>query len=323
VGETLQELLEKTTTTTADIAGTKLNEEQSEEFIKGVFQAVPMLQEARSFTMKADQYRVPKIGIGQRKIRAADENVAPTVLAKADYGSVPLTSHRIILPWELTRDVLEDIVGKEEHENVLFQQMAEALGVDLDDLYWNGDTTLEDDPLASGYVEGNEALTILNGWLQQLDTGSHILDGSAINSGAISKTHFKSALNLVPNKFITAANAVKAYRWIMNPRQVTNWRDYLADRNTGLGDAALLGSDSALAPFGYRILEDPAMPVGTIVLGIPKNFIIGLHRDITFDKTSEGKDLVSRGARYYQFTLRVDCAIEEKDACVKIEGLDA
>ncbi len=127
--------------------------------------------------------------------------------------------------------------------------------------------------------------------------------------GIVAYTH-----NIVPND---GTNPVS------NDTGTQHWRDYLADRNTGLGDAALLGSDSALAPFGYRILEDPAMPVGTIVLGIPKNFIIGLHRDITFDKTSEGKDLVSRGARYYQFTLRVDCAIEEKDACVKIEGLDA
>ncbi len=163
-------------------------------------------------------------------------------------------------------------------------------------------------------------LTATDGWLRKANQAGRTLDGSTVNGGSISKEHFAEALKLLPSKYLTGGTSAR-FRWIMHPRQRVNWLTYLASRNTGAGDSALLGPSGAGQPYGWPILEDAALPTGTIVFTDPQNLIIGMSQDILIKRDTSSKEVISRGVRYYQVDLAVDVQVEEPDAIVKIINL--
>jgi len=392
-------MLEKAVITTGELASTALlSPTQAKKFIQQVFDATPTLTIARRITMPATKYNIDKIGIGRRIARKATQNTAPgftvPVVTTGAQVQVQLDAQEIILPWEVSLQSLEDTLEGANFEDTLMNMMTSQLGVDLEDLYWNGDTTnyaavtldlvgnidavvtsisfdglsvasglpsaslgygyivigteriaytgitwatttsgtftgctrgaddttaaLHNDPSAITFV-GDALLPTLNGWIVQLATGSNLVDGSLINDGNISKEHFSAIIRAMEPKYLSGAAAAK-FRFIMHPITKVKYLDYLAARMTGVGDAVLTGL-SDVKPYGWPIVETTAMPQSTIVFTDPNNLIIGIHRDIRISKTSEGKDLVSRRARYYQIDARIDCKIEEKLAAVKCTGL--
>jgi hypothetical protein len=163
-------------------------------------------------------------------------------------------------------------------------------------------------------------LTATNGWLQKANVSGRTVDGSAINAGALAKEHFKAALDAMPAKYLSSPLASE-FRWVMHPRQRVAWLSYLTSRNTGAGDAALIGVQGGGAPFGWPILEDGTLPKDTIVFTVPKNLILGMSLDVTVRRDASSKDVLSRNVRYYQIDLAADVQVEQADCVVKVTGL--
>ncbi|HEY3281567.1 MAG TPA: recombinase family protein [Armatimonadota bacterium] len=165
-------------------------------------------------------------------------------------------------------------------------------------------------------------LTATDGWLKKASASGRTVDGFTINSGILCKEHFQQALAAMPNQYLSSPSASR-FRWILHPRQRVNWLNYLASRATAAGDAALLGPSGVGLPYGWPILEDPTLPVGTVVFTDPKNLVLGVALGISIKRDASSRDVISRGVRYYQIDLAADVQIEQSNAVVKVTGLAA
>jgi len=171
---------------TGDITYGFLSPEQAKRFIRQMFDVARTTQICRTVAMSGDRRNIDKIGIGSRIARIVDENEdVSDYTKKPSFGRVELDTVKVALPWELSEETLEDTIENRNFEETIAAMMTTQFGLDLEDLYWNGDTSLVGDPEESGYVEGNELLYGLDGWLKQLDSGSHIVDleGAALDKG--------------------------------------------------------------------------------------------------------------------------------------------
>lgn len=373
------EAITKAVSTTTISTGV-LNPEQANAFVQQVFDATPMLTAARRVLMGARKMNVDKLGVGSRLLRKRPEGTGVAGLAGVTTGQVQLDAVILSLPWEITEDAFRFNIEGERFEETVISMMTRQVGVDLNDVAWNGNTTT---PTAvastanitaaatsisvastSGYpdtgviiaeneriyygsksagafgslVRGYDGTTAaahasgtslslatdwltqaLNGWLRQAATTAHTVDGSGIGGGAMDKGQFKAAIAAMPTKYLATA-AADRLRWIMHPRTAFAFFDSLTDHVATSGDLILLGT-SGKAPYGYPILEDPAVPTGTIVFTDPSNLIIGLAADIRVSRDAGSKDVISRGVRYYQIDLAADVKIEEPDAVVVATGI--
>jgi hypothetical protein len=367
---------------TTGIATGVLNPEQARAFVQQVFESTPMLSAARRVPMGARKMNVDKIGVGSRILRGRSEGTAVVGGAGVSASQIQLDAAGLSLPWEITEDSLRYNIEGERFEETVISLMTRQVGVDLNDLAWNGDTApptattlgaaltssatsmtvgsatpypsagvlaIENERIAytgktgttfTGLTRGYDGtvaaahasstavalvsdwlLSVLDGWLKQSTAAAHVVDGSSINSGAIEKGHFKAVLDAMPTRYLATASADRL-RWIMHPRTAFAFFDGLTERAVSSGDAVLLGA-TGRAPYGYPILEDPAMPVGNFVLTDPRNLLIGLALDIRVSRDASSKDVLSRGVRYYQIDLAADAKVEEPDAMVVCTGLEA
>lgn len=365
---------------TSAISTGVLNPDQAQAFVQQVFQATPMLTAARRVLMGAQKMNVDKIGVGSRLLRKRPEGTTVAGMATLATSQVQLDAVNFSLPWEITEDAIRYNLEGERFEETVISLMTRQVGVDLNDLAWNGNTVtpatttlaaalsasatsisvastaaypesgvLEIDSeriyyasrltgaftsLTRGFdgtVAANHSnsaplgmapdwlTSALNGWLKQASTMAHILDASMVSGGTMDKGQFKAAISAMPTKYLTTASA-NGLRWIMHPRTAFAFYDSLIDHVASSGDVILLGAGGK-APYGYPILEDPAVPMGTVVFTDPRNLIIGLATDVRVSRDVSSKDVISRGVRYYQIDLAADVKIEEADAMVVTTGI--
>lgn len=158
-----------------------------------------------------------------------------------------------------------------------------------------------------------------DGWLKQMyDGAANYIDLSAINGGEIAKGHFFQLFRAIPRKYTRGANKARL-RWLMSSMQYSKWLEYLTDRNTGAGDAALLGRD--FSPLGIKPVEVPSLPDDTMGLTYPKNLIVGFWRQIKVRMTAVDKESIFADKRFYNSTVRWDFRIEELEAVSYGDGL--
>jgi len=302
---------------TGDITYGLLNPEQARRFIRQMFDVARTTQICRTVIMSGDKRQLDKIGIGSRIARAVGENEDVTdYTKKPSFGQIELDSVKIALPWELSEETLEDTIERGDFEDTVAAVMTTQFGLDLEDLYWNGDTSLVSDPEESGYVEGNELLCGLDGWLKQLDAGSHIVDAE---DGALGKDDLFGALRALPAKY-RRGPAKARLRWFVSSFQLEQYKEYLTERATSAGDYILINGDLTKI-LGVPVEEVAALPDDVMVLTDPKNLVVGVHRRLRIRKTTEGKEAVMSDRRYYCAYARAACAVEEKDAAVKIVNI--
>ena len=136
-----------------------------------------------------------------------------------------------------------------------------------------------------------EKLYAINeGWLPQITVanGCHIIDAD----GATPTFElFAKAFNNVPNKYLRFAK--RNYRWMTSTHVISDYRNYLSSRQTGLGDAIINGR-IALSPQGvpfagangeegFAVFPETLGTTedqGVILLMDPKALVWFVHRDM-------------------------------------------
>lgn len=283
-----------------------LNPEQVKQFYTQIFDATPFSALVRKEKKSAKTGELDKMFLGTRLLRAKTEGpegddgyrVAPT------FGRLQYSCVRMKLPWEVSEEVFHDNIEGEALEDKLMGMMTTQLGLDLEDLHFNGDGTTGD------------FLSLNTGWWSQAVTGGHVVDASLINGGVISKDHFFAAKMAMPAKYQTSGRM----KWVMNATTQDAWVRAVSDRATGAGDAALLGA-AAQNPLGIGIVNVPSLADGKIMLVDPNNLIVVNTWDVRIRKAAEGKSAVMNDMRFYTIFLDDDCVIEELDAVVVIDGM--
>lgn len=299
---------------TSSLTNGLLNPEQSKEFFRMAFDATPFSQLHRKEMRKAKQGELDKIAIGGRLLRKKVENTDDGYRAGVNTSKVDYSTQAVRLPWEITEETLRENIEGQGFEGTVMTLMATQVGIDLEDLHFNGDTA-STDPF----------LSINDGWVKQIlnSNASHLVDHATLMQpdGTTPLGFGKKAIfalsQALPNKYKNSN-----LRWIMSPTRREKWMEYLTERPTGAGDAALLGAgDQVNRPLGYGIVTVPSLSDDKIILADPRNFIVVNTYETRIRKTTEGKSAVMEDKRFYVIHFDDDAIVQEMDAVAMLTNI--
>ncbi|MBQ3160559.1 MAG: hypothetical protein IJC04_00370 [Oscillospiraceae bacterium] len=291
---------------TAMLTSGLLNPEQARKFIQQTFDATNLGGLIRHEMRRAKSGEIDKIGIASRILRKKVENTDDGYRAGVDTTQIEYATTAVRLPWEITEETLRENIEGQQLEAIITNLMTTQLGVDLEDLYLNGDE--ETDSEADDY----DFLKINDGWIKQIKNGGHVYDASA--SDTMSLDLFYKTLALLPNKYNNGK-----LRWLMSPKRAQEWELFLLNKVIGAGGA--VPESLYNAPAKIKAIECPSMSDDTIILTDPKNLIVVNTYDMKVRKTTEGKEAIMQDKRFYVAHLDYDPIIEELDATAIITGL--
>ena len=294
---------------TTDVAGGVLPRDLFEQFYQEVQDTAMMLEDARTEDLPRQKMALPKISVGERQRRGADEGEGDAGNASVDTSQVNMDVEKATVSYDLTREAVDDTV--DNVDEIILDMLARQFAIDTQDLAINGDEA------GSGFVAQND------GWLKILQNDGDINTYDHTDGGGtpqpVSTDLFNQAILALPNKYLRSGRTQP--RFYMNLDQLQNYHNDLAQRNDPLGAAVLMGDDEA-TPFDYDVVGVANWPKDTAVFTHPQNFIYGLYDDVEIrvltdtDKVAEN-DLFAR----YFMRVRDDFAIEAPEAAVVITGI--
>lgn len=299
-----RQIVEKTMITVADLVsdGGYLNPEQADKFLRDVQDAPTLLNDVRFVRMNAPKRVIENVGFGSRILKAAP--ASGTALGSANRsapttGKITLTTEEVIAEIRLPYDVLEDNIERANFEGSVMSMIAERVALDLGELMVLGDD-----------ASGDEYLALFDGALQMATSHTASIAG---DNSAVSKNIFKQAILEMPTKYLRNRSAMKFY---ISPDNETEYRDIVADRQTGYGDSTLTGNSPVMV-FGVDIKPDVHVPDTKLILVDPKNLIFGVQRQIQI----ETDRVITERVIVIVVTLRVAIGVETEDALTVITGI--
>lgn len=299
-------IIRKAAIETGTLTSGLLNPEQSRKFIQQTFEATNLGGLVRHEMRTAKTGEIDKIGIASRILRKKTENTDDGYRASVKTSQIEYATTAIRLPWEITEETLRENIEGQNLETVITNLMTTQLGVDLEDLYLNGDEDAEtSDP-------DHDFLYINDGWIKQISNGGHVYDASSDSS--MSLDLFYKTLAQLPNKYNNGK-----LRWLMSPKRAQEWELFLLNKVVNAGGA--VPESIYTSPARIPAVECPSLDDGTIILTDPKNLIVMNTYSIQIRKTTEGKEAIMRDKRFYAIHLDFDTIIEELDATAIIKGL--
>lgn len=302
-----QDIIRKAATIeTTSLASGLLNPEQAKKFIQQTFEATTLGGLVRHEMRTAKTGEVDKIGIARRIVRKKTENTDDGYRAGVETSQIEYATTAVRLPWEITEETLRENIEGQNFETIVTNLMTTQLGIDLEDLYLNGDEATENtDP-------DYDFLKINDGWIKQISNSGHVYDASSATG--MSLDLFYKTLAQLPNKYNNGK-----LRWLMSPHRAQEWELFLLNQVIGKGGA--VPESIYNSPARIPTVECPALDDGTILLTDPKNLIVVNTYSVKIRKTTEGEKAIMMDKRFYVTHLDYDPIVEELDATAIIKGL--
>lgn len=283
-----------------------LNPEQARKFIQQTFEATNLGPLVRHEMRTAKTGEVDKIGIASRILRKKTENTDDGYRASVKTSQIEYSTTAVRLPWEITEETLRENIEGQALESIITNLMTTQLGIDMEDLYLNGDEDVADsDP-------DHDFLYVNDGWIKQLKNGGHVVDASSESD--MSLDLYYKTLQQIPNKYNNGK-----LRWLMSPFRKQKWELFLLNKvvnNGGVVPESIYNSPASIPSIPCPSLDD-----GTIILTDPKNLIVVNTYGMQIRKTTEGKEAIMQDKRFYVVHLDFDPIVEELDATAIITGL--
>lgn len=284
--------------------GGYLQEEQAQQFIVDIIKQSVLLKMVTVRPMKSHTLLLGKVGLNGRVLRPGTSGTAVPLAdrAKPVTDEVTLGTHLLKGEIRLNDELLEDNIENGTFKQTVMDMMSEQVALDMEELLVNGDTTSADTLLA-----------VLDGMLKKAT--SHVVNAGDV---PIHKGLFKNALKALPSQYNRFRNDQV---FLTSEDAEVDYRDYLADRATVLGDR-FLENDAPTKYAGRSILPVPVFPdnIGTgthctdILLTHPKNAIWGVWRKV---KVETDRD-IQTGEWIMVVTVRAGFEYQEEDAVVKV-----
>jgi hypothetical protein len=306
MGNSNRAIIRKAAIETGSLSSGLLNPEQARKFIQQTFEATNLNGLIRHEMRTAKTGEIDKIGIARRILRKKTENHDDGYRAGVETNQIEYATTAVRLPWEITEETLRENIEGQNLEQIITDLMTTQLGIDLEDLYLNGDEDTEStDP-------DYDFLKINDGWIKQISNGGHVYDASSESS--MSLDLFYKTLKTLPNKYNNGK-----LRWLMSPHRAQEWELFLLNKVVNAGGA--VPESVYNSPARIPAVECPSLDDGTIILTDPKNLVVVNTYSVKIRKTTEGKEAIMMDKRFYVTHLDYDPVIEELDAAAIIKGL--
>ncbi|MCD8206695.1 MAG: hypothetical protein LUD72_02020 [Bacteroidales bacterium] len=309
MGRTTEQIIKDTIETTTLTNGL-LNPEQARRFIRMTFDSTNLRPLIRHEMRTARTGEIDKIGIDRRLLRLKVENTDDGYRAGVNTGVIQYATVPVRLPWEITEETLRENIEGQNFESIVTDLMTTQLGLDMEDLDLNGDTDTDSSD------ENYDFLKINDGWVKQLVNGSHVVDRSGIDDGALSLGVFYDTVRELPNKYNNGN-----LRWIMSPHRYQEWIYTLL--NSAVEHGGIITDNRIENPASIPVVQCSNLDDDKIILTDPKNLIEVSTYNMMIRRTTEGRHAIMEDKRFYVIHLDFDAIIEELDAACIITGLGA
>lgn len=305
-----------------------LNEEQFAQFMRAATINQTILNDASFRRMNSTSQVVSSTKITGRVLQngyktvttkndTTNNNLTP---ADIDFGKAELVATKLKAKTSILDDDKEDNIEREAFEQTLLTMMGEAVGIDLEAVCVFGDTT---------YTAGSPAVadplfSCIDGWLASATTTlkSNGAKGSGTKDFDLADgitSMFDEMLYAMPAAY-RQANLMKDLVFYVPFEVQEAYREFLIDRETGLGDSSLLNADELKykgIPVKYAPVLDAAdgrTVHGNVasILTVPEFLWYGVYKDISV----EPKRIVEEENTEYYYRFRGDATVQFADSVI-------
>ena len=290
-----------------DMAGAKalLNDEQFAQFMRAATINQTILNDAsfrRMNSMNQVVYSTKIVGrvlqSGYKAAGVTQDNLTPATIG---FGKAELKATKLKALTSILDDDKEDNIEREAFEQTLLTMMGEAVGIDLEAVAVYGDTTK------------TGLFGTMDGWLKTSTRHISSFTGTTI----IEK--FDEMIAQMPAAY-RQANLMKDLVFYAPFEVIEEYRNFLIDRETGLGDSSLLNAEELKykgIPVKYAPVLDAAdgrtsCGYTPIILTVPEFLWLGMYKDISI----EPKRIVENEETEYYYRMRCDASLQWNDAVV-------
>ena len=290
-----------------DMAGAKalLNDEQFAQFMRAATINQTILNDASFRRMNSMNQVVSSTKIvgrvlqsGYKAAGVTQDNLTPATIG---FGKAELNATKLKALTSILDDDKEDNIEREAFEQTLLTMMGEAVGIDLEAVAVYGDTTK------------TGLFGTMNGWLKTSTRHISSFTGTTI----IEK--FDEMIAAMPAAY-RQANLMKDLVFYAPFEVIEEYRNFLIDRETGLGDSSLLNAEELKykgIPVKYAPVLDAAdgrtsCGYTPIILTVPEFLWLGMYKDISI----EPKRIVENEETEYYYRMRCDASLQWNDAVV-------
>ena len=314
----------------SDMATAKalLNEEQFAQFMHAATINQTILNDASFRRMNSTSQVVSSTKVNGRVLQngyktvttkndTTNDNLTP---ADIDFGKAELVATKLKALTSILDDDKEDNIEREQFEQTLLTMMGEAVGIDLEAVCVFGDTT---------YTSGSPAVadplfSCIDGWLKSATTTlkSDGAKGSGTKDFDLADgitSMFDEMLYSMPAAY-RQANLMKDLVYYVPFEVQEAYREFLIDRETGLGDSSLLNAEELQykgIPVKYAPVLDAAdgrTVHGNVasILTVPEFLWYGVYKDISV----EPKRIVEEENTEYYYRFRGDATVQFADSVI-------
>lgn len=310
-----------------DMASAKalLNEEQFNTFMRAATINQTILNDASFRRMNSTSQVVSSTKVTGRVLQAGyktvnNEQVTQNQLTPATlgFGKAELVATKLKAITSILDDDKEDNIEREQFEQTLLSMMGEAVGIDLEAVCVFGDTTYTSsgnkDPLFS----------TINGWLKSATT---TLKSDGAKGSGTKDFDLADGITSMFDKMLYAMPAAYRQSNLMKdlvfyvPFEVQEaYREFLIDRETGLGDSSLLNA-TELQYKGIPVKYAPVLDAadgrtvhGNVasILTVPEFLWYGVYKDLSV----EPKRIVENEETEYYYRIRCDASVQWADSVI-------
>ena len=318
----------KTMRSDMNTAKALLNEEQFAQFMRAATINQTILNDASFRRMNSTSQvvsstkitgRVLQTGYDSDGVTTKDDLTAATI----GFGKAELVATKLKALTSILDDDKEDNIEREQFEQTLLTMMGEAIGVDLEAVCVWGDKSY-----TSGSPAAKDPLfSQVNGWLKNAtavkSAGVITAAGSGTADFTLASTGITGMFDAMLHKLPIAyrqANLMKDLVYYVPYEVQEAYRNYLIDRETGLGDSSLLNADQ-LAYKGIPVKYAPVLDAadGRTVYGnvasmltIPEFLWYGIYKDLSVEPH---RDVANEKTDYY-YRMRGDATVQYTDAVI-------
>jgi hypothetical protein len=266
-------------------AGGQVNTQQLAAFIETTIDMSGFLKTISNYTDIVNQLDLDTLGIGTGIIRAGVEGINPEELIGITNSKRSLAPIELLVPVAISYEYLRRAIGTNGGafnpdsvnavEEAITRAIAKQFATDLVSLFFNGDKTSQDNFTKS-----------IDGIIVKAAADNNVKKGNYTDADPL-VTVFKKMLVDLPKKY---RDDKASLRYYVSPDTELAYREYLAKRNTQLGDSILFKNE----PVYYNgILIEPnfAMPDNRMILTKPENFAVGYGSTMSIDRD---KDILAR-----------------------------
>ena len=305
-----------------------LNEEQFAQFMQAATINQTILNDASFKRMNSTSQVVSSTKITGRVLQngyktvttkndTTNDNLTP---ADVDFGKAELVATKLKALTSILDDDKEDNIEREQFEQTLLSMMGQAVGIDLEAVCVFGDTT---------YTSGSPAaadplFSCIDGWLTSATT---TLKSDGAKGSGTKDFDLADGITAMLDKMLYSMPAAYRQANLMKdlvfyvPYEVQEaYREFLIDRETGLGDSSLLNAEELQykgIPVKYAPVLDAAdgrTVHGNVasILTVPEFLWYGVYKDISV----EPKRIVEEENTEYYYRFRGDATVQFADSVI-------